>query len=272
MSERAPGSPPAAPPKVLITRARGDAGGMANLVAARGAIPVLLPTIAIRPPLDWAPADAAIDRLECYAWIVFTSRNAVHSFAERCRLRRPESEWPPLCAVGDATAAALAAIGRRPCLIPDLHNADGVVRAFSAVPHSGRILFPAGDLARDTVADGLARQGAAVDVVVVYRTAVGEGDLDPTLRDAMLAGEIAAYTFTSPSAAEGFARLVGPTLLASVRARGVIASIGPTTTAALTELGLKVDVEPRQPGIPQLIDALDALLSPAKAGHHGLSD
>ena len=69
--------------RVLVTRSRTQASRMCQLLEDAGAIPVELPAIAIAPPEDFAPLEAAVSRLSSYGWVIFASVNAVDAVFER---------------------------------------------------------------------------------------------------------------------------------------------------------------------------------------------
>ena len=100
---------------VVITRSRAQAGPFAQALSARGAIPVFFPTIDIRPLEDCAALDRALKHADKYAWIVFTSTNAVTAVWERLRAlgQIALTGSGKIAAVGPATAAALAQRGGR---------------------------------------------------------------------------------------------------------------------------------------------------------------
>ena len=68
------------------------------------------PVIAVAPPDSWAAADSAIDRLEEYDWILFTSVNGVNAFMgrvlERKRGIKETLAWVKICTVGLRKAEA----------------------------------------------------------------------------------------------------------------------------------------------------------------------
>jgi uroporphyrinogen-III synthase len=68
-----------------------SAGAFPGLVAALRKIPVTVeerPLMKFAPPADWAPFDAAIDRVAEYGAVVFTSPRAAESLAARLKERR----------------------------------------------------------------------------------------------------------------------------------------------------------------------------------------
>ena len=103
---------PLAGRRIVVTRTPEQAGELIALLTAAGATALPLPTIAIAPPDDFAPLDAALRQLAAYDGFIFTSVNAVQACFARARalglpMPQPPRAW--VCAVGQATAAALAA-------------------------------------------------------------------------------------------------------------------------------------------------------------------
>ena len=74
--------------RVLVTRARHQAGELASALRAAGAIPVVRPLIALRAcdePEALAKIDAALGQLSEYDDILFSSTNSVRFFVEHAR-------------------------------------------------------------------------------------------------------------------------------------------------------------------------------------------
>ena len=71
---------------VLVTRARKQASALSDGLRLHGAEVVEAPAIRIEPPEDWQPLDEAVDSIERYDWILFTSANAVEPFIDRLKL------------------------------------------------------------------------------------------------------------------------------------------------------------------------------------------
>jgi len=114
-------------------------------LATQGARAVAFPTIALRPADDPGPLDRAIGRLGTYAWIVFTSANAVRFFAERLG-DRPLPSGIRVAAVGTGTAAAAGERGLRVDAMPDEFVGARIAAALGRL--DGRaVLLPRADLA-----------------------------------------------------------------------------------------------------------------------------
>lgn len=241
--------------RVVITRPPHVAGEFADRLRALGAEPVLLPTVYIRPPQDSGPLDHALDHLERYDLIIFTSANAVEQVWERAQAvgRTPDHiAWPQIAAIGPATAAALDRRGLHAALVPEQHVAEALFDALAqAVRLAGlRVLLPQSNLARPILADRLRAAGASVDAPIAYETITT--DADP----AVLASPPDAITFTSASAVQSFAAQFDSG--AALSPGTLIACIGPITADAARACGLPVHVVAEPHTIDGLIAALGA--------------
>lgn len=234
---------------MLVTRAADQAGEYSTMLEDLGASVWECPTIRIVPPGDPADLDRAIAGLNAFAWVVFTSYNAVQAFFTRLHeLGRDSRALGPcrVCAVGPRTAAALAPYGIRADLVPASYKAEGVVAAFAELNPAGkRILYPKADRARDVIPAGLGALGAEVVAPVAYCN---------ILPDAVPAGVIQALeerriqcaTFTSSSTVDNLARLLGENRFLHLLEGVAIAAIGPITARTCRELGLDVSIEPEE--------------------------
>jgi uroporphyrinogen III methyltransferase/synthase len=260
MTSTAPTALPLRGRRIVITRAREQADGLADALAAQGASVVVAPTIQIEPlpAKEVAPLRAALEQIERYRWVVFTSRNTVRIVFDRM------AEWDmpaatlsrvPVAAIGPATAAALTERGVRPDLVPERSVAESVMDAL--VEHGGlsgaRVLLPRALEARDTLPAGLRAHGAVPEIVPVYRTTSATAD-GGGLAAELLAGRIDAVTFTSSSTVRHFVELVGAE--AARCGKFAAAVIGPVTAGTARELGLPVTIEAQQYTVPGLIEAL----------------
>lgn len=152
--------------RVLVTRPAHQAEALCALIESAGGEPLRLPMIDIVPVAD--PA-AAADRLEALRgadrWI-FSSTNAVR---EAARLARPP--WPATAAVGQATAAALSALGCPDVLAPP--HGDGALALLAhprLQPVRGQLFaLVSGEQPLPELARVLLERGASVESVPVYR-------------------------------------------------------------------------------------------------------
>ncbi len=254
---------------VLVTRAEDQAGEMVAALREAGAAPVVVPMIRCLPPEDFAEVDAALDRLDAYDALLFTSANAVRWFAERAAQRGRDLARvaATVICVGPKTAEATLRAGLPVHRIPEgRYDAEGMLAEIEKhfAPRGRRFLLPRAAEARETLPDGLRAAGAALDAVTVYRTAPPELDPAP-LRARLAAGEFGALTFTSPSTVRHFAALLDDAARAAA-GRCLIAAIGPVTAEALRREGLPPQVTPERASASALVAALAARVAERDAG------
>jgi uroporphyrinogen III methyltransferase/synthase len=241
--------------RIVVTRAREQASELRARLESLGAEVLELPAIRIEP------IDVALPDLEEYAWLVCTSVNGVRALFERGlapkgldaralgRLR--------VAAIGPGTAAAFAAHGITPDLVPERYVAEALVEAFPAPEAPGdRVLLARAEVARDVLPEGLEGLGYSVEVLPVYRTVRSEPE--ESVLDTVRDGHVDAITFTSSSTVTGFCDLVG-TL---PEPQPTVVSIGPVTSDAARARGLRVDAEADEHTIDGLVTALLLRLSP----------
>ena len=163
---------------VVVTRPEAQAASFAALLREKGARVITFPVIRIVPSERMELLDSALANINSYQWIIFTSANGVRFFFERLQglsMDVRDLKGVRIATIGPTTAAAIQQRGIRVDLVPEDFISEGVVRAFEEIDIRGaRILLPRAETARDVIPQGLARQGALVDVIPVYRT-VGTG-------------------------------------------------------------------------------------------------
>jgi uroporphyrinogen III methyltransferase / synthase len=244
--------------RVLVTRPENQAVAFAKALRARGAEPILAPTIAIGPPDDVRAAHRCVDDLQAYAWIVFTSRNGVDAFFDRLEQLNADARYVgavKVAAIGSQTAERLERYGVRPDVVPDTFISEEIARALIDAAHAGdRVLVYRAQEARDVLPRMLAGAGLRPTVVAAYRTTFPH--------DAAYAEKTAradVLTFTSASTVRGFAELLGGSARAADISRGkIVACIGPIAAEAAREAGLTVDVVAKTFTTGGLTDALEA--------------
>jgi uroporphyrinogen-III synthase len=74
---------PLAGKRILVTRARHQAGKLAEALEALGAEVLRLPTIEIIPPETYAHLDAVLEVISGFDWLIVTSANGAAALADR---------------------------------------------------------------------------------------------------------------------------------------------------------------------------------------------
>ena len=240
--------------KVLVTRSRDQASELSHLLREQGAEPVEFPVIKITPPECSRELDAALERIDKYDWVLFTSANGALSVLSRLyELGRDvrSLKGPKVGAIGPATAETLSCMGIMVDFTPSRFVAEAVVEEFPEDPSGKRILIPRAQEAREVIPEKLTERGADVDVVTVYRTEIEESCAAP-VKEMLENGEIDIITFTSSSTVKNFVKLIGASVPAGVQ----IACIGPITAQTAEEHGLKPDIVAEEYTVEGLVRAI----------------
>jgi uroporphyrinogen-III synthase len=245
---------PLAGTRILVGRARHQAGGLSASLRSLGATVIEIPFIEIRKPQSYRPLDEALKNITNYDWLVLTSVNGVEAMWERfrrLRLTRRTLAHLQIAAIGPATKKAIVKHGLKVKMVPEEYVAESVAKGLRDKVNGKRVVLIRAKVARDVIPEELRAAGAQVDVVEAYETVVPEKSrarLRALLRDANRRPHI--VTFTSSSTAKNFAELLGNSTAGSIGA-GLLkhvqfASIGPVTSGTLRELQMPVAIEARE--------------------------
>jgi uroporphyrinogen-III synthase len=252
--------------RVLVGRARHQAGALSGELRKLGATVLEIPFIEIRKPRSFQALDSALESLADYDWLILTSANGVEAMWERLiklRLRKANLKHLRVAAIGPATKKAIEQRGGKVDVVPQEYVAESVVRSLWRRVNGKRVLLVRAKVARDVIPRELRRAGAQVHVVEAYETVVPQSSRE-RLRIA-LANPLRrphVVTFTSSSTVRNFVALLR-SRQANLEGIG-LASIGPVTSSSLRELGLRVDIEAKEFTIPGLVEAImRAMTDPA---------
>lgn len=281
--------------RVLVGRARPQAGALSAELRKLGATIIEIPFIEIRKPRSFKPLDSALRNLKSYDWLILTSVNGVEAMWERLLKLKllkatqkreghdlsratkislsgaasaAEARVLKIAAIGPATKKAIEQRGIKVDVVPKEYVAESVVRSLKNKVKGKRVLLVRAKVARDVIPRELREAGAEVDVVEAYETVVPKSSRD-RLRKALKHQQFCpdVITFTSSSTVRNFVGLLGGSrsavqALYASRGRGSprhtiqLASIGPITSTTLREFGLKADISAKEYTIPGLVDAI----------------
>ncbi len=257
---------PLAGKRILITRARQQAGRLAEALETQGAEVLRLPTIEIVPPETYSHLDAVLEVISGFDWLIVTSANGAAALADRMQFLRIQPkglQHLQVAAIGPATAAALDRIGLKVCAMPEEYVAEAVVTMLKERVAGQRILLARAAVARDVIPEQLRKCGADIHVVEAYRTVIPADSIEQ-VRTLFGEGKPLpdAVTFTSSSTVNNFFTLLAAAKI--VRPQGLRAvSIGPVTTSTLRQHHWEPAREAIQYDIPGVVAACAALM----AGH-----
>ena len=249
---------PLAGTRILVGRARHQAGSLSTSLRGLGAAVVEIPFIEIQKPKSYQPLDDALKNIKSYDWLILTSANGVEAMwqrVRRLRITRRGLKHLQIAAIGPATKAAIVKHGLKVKMVPEEYVAESVVKGLRDKIKGKCVVLIRAKVARDVIPEELRKAGAEVDVVEAYETVVPEKSRT-RLRALMKSNRRPhIVTFTSSSTAKNFAELLGDSrdgLLKGVK----FASIGPVTSATLRELQMPVAIEAREFTMGGLIRAI----------------
>jgi uroporphyrinogen-III synthase len=263
---------PLAGTRILVGRARHQAGSLSSSLRGLGASVIEIPFIEIRKPQSFAPMDQALKRLANYEWLILTSANGVEAMWERLRklrITRRHLSHLQIAAIGPATKRAIVKHGLKVKMVPEEYVAESVVKGLQDKVKGKRVLLVRAKVARDVIPDSLRDAGATIDVVEAYETVVpvkSRTRLRSLFRNNARRPHV--VTFTSSSTVRNFADLLGQPntgkskagkfgeTLARALKNVQFASIGPVTSGTLRELELPVAIEAREFTMGGLIRAI----------------
>jgi uroporphyrinogen III methyltransferase/synthase len=238
--------------RVVVTRARAQASGLAAALRGLGAEVVELPAIRIEPRVASEEVRRAVESIRDYALVCLTSPNGARLLFEGLReagLDSRELASATVAAIGPGTARALAANGIVADVVPERFVAEALVDALAGVEVAGRkVLVARAAEARDVLPEALRERGAEVDVVALYETI-----RERPSEEATEAAQGADYvTFTSSSTVRNLTEALGERFPSGAR----VVSIGPVTSEAARDAGLEVHVEAERHDVDGLLAAL----------------
>ena len=249
--------------RMVVTRTREQASELVALLEENGADCLEYPTLHMEPALDYSILDQALAEIGQYEWLLFTSINAVTWFFRHLNELDMDVRslgGPKIAVVGRATARKLRDYGLRVDLIPDKFTGEGLAEALiqSGVGKGSSILLPRAEKAREVLPEMLTEAGARVTVAPVYRNVPPQGRKDE-LRQRLEERSIDLVTFTSSSTVDNFLTMVdadSPDELHRLLDPVKIAVIGPITAETVRKHGLRVDIQPREYTIGDMVHAI----------------
>ena len=246
--------------RVVVTRAREQAGKLTSLLEQQGAEVLELPFISIECDFDRQQLGEILAGIATYEWILFTSANGVRFFFELfykafddIRCLGPMR----IAAVGEATAREIEKHKLKVDLVPEKANADSLADALIQNESIGNIqmLVVTGNQNRETLVQRLEIEGQAiVDTLPLYKTTQTDLNQHPSAVCFRERGADAVL-FTSSSTVKSFVRQSEALKLKSDAIKPMFGSIGPLTTKTLKDLDQPVDFESKQANLLHFVQA-----------------
>jgi uroporphyrinogen III methyltransferase/synthase len=244
---------------IVVTRARAQASDLVHRLEALGADCFECPTIRVAPPENFTALDQAIEAIDTYHYVIFTSVNGVTAFFDRLFTLGMDARslgHLRTASVGPATAEKLLSYGFKSDIVPSNYRGEAIVEAFSREDIQGkRILLPRAAQARPVIPRELSKMGAHVSDAPAYQTVQDHRNVD-RLMDLLREKRADMITFTSSSTAKNFKALFPGEDFNTLAADVPVAAIGPITADTAKSLGMQVDLVADEFTIPGLCDAV----------------
>lgn len=244
--------------RILVTRPRAQADSFGDELRAAGFEPVYFPVIETRPIENNVALDRAFDQLNCYAWVVFTSVNAVDVVFDKF----PDSltgdrAGVRFAAIGSKTAKSLKTRGVTPDFVPEAFVAEAILPGLGDL-RGKWVLLPRAEIARKALPEAIVKAGGTAHEIAVYKTLPAQPDPEGL---AALKTGVDVITFTSASSVENFIAMMHENKLdpLGLPNHPRFACIGPITEQAAREEGLVNLVVAKEYTTAGLIEAISKL-------------
>ncbi|MBF0228546.1 MAG: uroporphyrinogen-III C-methyltransferase [Desulfamplus sp.] len=281
--------------RIVVTRAREQASDLVAALTELGAECIEIPTIKVMPPSDNTPLEMAIENINTYDWLIFTSVNGVKFFFDTLfRLGKDVRILGHLqfACIGPVTKEELKSHGIICDVLPESYRAESIVDAFQGLNNQGgngksesadieneniesrkidikgkRILLPRAKEARSVLPEELTKMGAVIDEVTTYiteqvtdakdelLTLLENANTDKTKENNDNAG-IDIVTFTSSSTVKNFKALLPQDKFSELMKGVTVACIGPITADTAIAEGFKPNIIATEYTIPGLVNAM----------------
>ncbi|MBT8330665.1 MAG: uroporphyrinogen-III synthase, partial [Desulfofustis sp.] len=245
--------------RIIVTRTREQASELVAGLEENGASCYECATINIESVEDYDILDEALERIDEYHWVLFTSLNGVRYFFNRLYEKGLDArnlKGPDIGVVGKSTADLLLEYGINADLIPPVFTGEGLAESLLDQGVEGRnVLIPRAVEGRELLPETLRGAGAQVTIAPIYRNVPPQGRREE-LRAELESGEVDMVTFTSSSTVRNFLTMVDAAdqeELERLMSGVSIAAIGPITAKTITDNGLKVDAQPEQYTIEAMV-------------------
>lgn len=224
--------------KVLVTRPKELVSRTADKLREKGAEVLELPAIRTVPMEDQSRLYKALDHLEEYQWLVFTSPTGVRVFFEELIRHGKDIRAmgnARLAVIGEGTKKALKERGLLADFVPSVYDGDTLGKELSELLSGGeKIFIPRAEKGNEKLTAFLAQAGAVVEDVPTYQTLYEKSQLIDEKKE-FETGQISCAVFTSASTVKGFVEGTKGLDYSKVKA----ACIGRQTKAAAESFGMK---------------------------------
>ena len=160
---------------IIITRSIDKISEVRKLFTDKGAEIFDFPAINVGYPDNLNPLDDALNEIEDFHWIIFSSSNGIKFVDERLRkfntTLKECSKKTKIAVVGEKTSLTLCELGIEPDFIPPEFVAESLIENFPISGYGLRIFLPRVQTGgRNLIADEFRNSGSRVVEVAAYET------------------------------------------------------------------------------------------------------
>ena len=244
--------------RILVTRPGDRAESSTQLLESLGAEVIQLPAIQLAPALSNGAFHRALNEMDRFDWVFFTSPEGIHWF--RMLLEKEHKDLRILTqrhigAIGPKTAAAIEALGIHVDFVPTTFSQEGILEGLRGrVLRGKRALLLSAEGSRDVLMDGLRRLGMQVVRVPIYRSIMAP-QLLKRIKEIMQSPPD-LVTVTSASCVDQLAAALKRSRLDGRLRQLRFAAIGPVTADAVRAYGGRVAIQATTSTMEGLVDAI----------------
>lgn len=190
--------------RVIVTRPEGRQGVLCSRLRALGADVMEYPCIRIVPRAHAPELDDAIQTLDQFRWLVFTSPAGPELFFRRLRAAGKDARalaGVKLAAIGPKTAQAMQAYGLYADLVPEVYDSSHLAAAMQTV--CGPVLLCRASQASAALPEMFQKNGVSFVDAACYDTIYESPDAEAARRWLQLP---VLVSFTSASTVRGFVK------------------------------------------------------------------
>ena len=160
---------------IIITRSKEGILDIKKIFTSKGANVFDLPAISIGDPDDFNPLDEALNQINDFHWIIFSSSNGIKFVDKRLRYFNSSlkecSNKTKIAVVGEKTSKTLDNFGIKADFIPPEFVAESLIDNFPVSGYGLRVFVPRVQTGgRDIIADQFRKAGSRVFEVAAYET------------------------------------------------------------------------------------------------------
>ena len=160
---------------IIITRSKEGILDIKKIFTSKGAKIYDFPAISVGDPDDFNPLDEALNQINDFHWIIFSSSNGIKFVDKRLRYLHSSlkecSQNTKVAVVGEKTAKTLDDFGIKADFIPPEYVAESLIDNFPTSGYGLRVFLPRVQTGgRNLIADEFRKAGSRVFEVAAYET------------------------------------------------------------------------------------------------------